>query len=123
MTETNLSDVQRWLLNRETTIDWIDHQDGVWCLSSAFPSSTFIALYETPNAIPNRRDQILYAIAVHLEMLLSPGESCDEQTENERELTINFARANWDEILRIDREMGLSADFDSYVVPAMTHRK
>ncbi|MCC9603373.1 hypothetical protein LOC67_22720 [Stieleria sp. JC731] len=122
MNESNLANVRHWLLNRTTTIDWIDHQDGVWCLSSAFPPSVLINLYETPDAIPSRRDQILYAIAVHLEMLLTPGESCDDTTENDRELTISFARENWDDILRIDREMGLSGDFDLHVVPAMADR-
>ena len=117
--ETNNDLIQRWLLDPAVTVDWIDHQDGVWCISSEFPTSTLIGLYQTPEALPSRRDQILYAIAVHLEMLLDPNESRDEVMECERKLTIEFARSNWGEILRIDREMGFSCDFDTYVLAFM----
>ena len=37
-----------------------------------------------------------------------------------REALSRFVRNNWQEILRIDREMGLGVDFDTFVVPYMT---
>lgn len=118
--DPKLAEVRRWLVEPRTKVDWIDHQDGAWCLSSAFPPSILIDLYRTPDAVPKRRDLVLYAIAIDLETVFTPGESDDGLTKDQRALTIAFARETWDEILRIDREMGLSADFDSYVVPAMT---
>ena len=123
MLDSKFTIVRDWLRNGSTTIDWVDHEDGVWCLSSAFPTSVLIELYKTADAIPKRRDSILYAIALHLEMLFALGKLCDGQAIDEREITIRFSRENWDDILRIDREMGLSADFDFHVVPAMTDRE
>ena len=122
MSESNIDAIHNWLLKRRATVDWIDHQDGVWCIASAFPPSTLIKLHETPNAIPSRRDKILYAIGVHLQSLLTPGEPIEEQIENERELTISFAQANWPDILRIEKEMGFSGDFDTYVIPLLADR-
>ena len=118
--DTKLAEVRRWLVEPRTKVGWIDHQDGAWCLSSAFPPSVLIDLHRTPDAVPKRRDLILYAIALYLETVFIPGESEDDLTEDERALTIDFAREAWDEILRVDRKLGLSADFDLYVVPAMT---
>jgi len=120
VTESTLSVVRKWLLNSNINVDWIDHQDEAWSLPNTFPVSALIELYKIPEAIPKRRDEILYAIANTLELLLVPYEECDEETESERSLTINFTRENWEDILRIDREMGLGSDFDEYVVPAMS---
>lgn len=113
------SSVEQWMVHRTVHIPVFEHQDGEWCIASTLPTSRLIELYNTPNAIPGRRDSILYAIAINLEMLLGPDPTEREEVEQDRDLILEFAQNAWKDIVRIDREIGLSGDFETHVVPYM----
>ena len=125
MTSQHFLDVQKWLtisrIHRLTfRLDWLDHQDGLWCLPSFFYAPALIQLWHTPNAKSDRRDYILYAIVLHAEQLLTPWETSTESEESAREELIAFCKLNWQEILRINTEMGFHEEFSDYVVPAVS---
>lgn len=103
-----------WLSDDSVAIDVIDHQDGNWVIASAFSSEDLILLYAQSGAVPSRRDRVLFALVVQLQSVLESNDSID--ADSLASLT-EFIRGNWVDILRIDREMGLGGDFDTYVVP------
>lgn len=118
--ETCADELKRWLVEPAGSVGWVDQQDGAWAIASLVSNSALIDLFRTPDALPHRRDEVLYALAINLQIVLSPKSQRDPKLESERDLIIEFSRENWTDILRIDREMGLSGDFDAYVISFMT---
>ena len=116
----NAQSIEEWLRDANSHIYVFEHQDGAWCIASSYSTSLLIQLHCLADSVPNRRDEILYAIAIKLQMSLGPDNADRLIVETERQDLIGFASRNWHDILRIDREMGLSGDFDSHVVPFMT---
>jgi hypothetical protein len=115
----NAKTIEEWMVDPAIHLPVFEHQDGEWCIASAFPVPKLIDLYNLPNTVAARRDSILYAIAINLEMLLGPDPNGREEVEPYRERILEFAIDAWNDILRIDREMGLSGDFETHVLPYM----
>jgi len=120
----DLAALAKWVGNKRVSLPAVDHEDGDSVIATVFSYEDLLLMLQVPNAVPSRRDSILCALVLELECLLDPNdpnESYDESTANVAlaELT-QFAKDNWQEILRIDREMGLGFDFNRFVVPHIT---
>ena len=111
--------LQKWLTDERVADSGLDHQDGAWCIASSWTHDELLPLLQLPDAVPARRDSILFALNIQLQCLLDPGENDNESDGSAEALDVltQFTRDNWDDILRIDREMGLGGDFDTFVVP------
>ena len=125
MESQNFVEAKKWvssgpIARRLFRIGWLDNQDGVWCMSAAFSTLELVELWNTRDAVADRRDAVLYAIVLHAEELLTPWETSSSREEDDRELTLQFCKSNWTEILRVEREMGFSDEFTAYVVPALS---
>ncbi len=112
--------IEEWLIDPDSHIDGFEHQDGLWCIASTTVVADLFKLYRMRDTVKSRHDAILYTIAIKIEMLLGPDSSDRESVETDREELLAFAANNWLELQRIDREMGLSGDFESHVVPFMS---
>ena len=118
---TDIHSLAEWLADRNCSLPTVDHQDGVWVIASAFTHVDLLPLLSCADAIPARRDCITYALIVQLNCLIDTSESnepyTDETSPQALDTLTQFARDNWDDVLRIDAEMGFGADFDTFVVP------
>lgn len=112
-----LHTLSKWLRNSAEHCDFIDHQNGEWVIASSFSCDQLIPLVTRSDAIASRRDSVLFALVVQLQSLLDPHEADDPVA---LATLAEFIRNNWDEVLRIDREMGFGHDFDTLVVPHIT---
>jgi hypothetical protein len=125
MTEaSDIRALEAWLTTHTYSIPWIDHQDSEWAIASTFGYSDLIPLLDTPDCISSRRDSLIYALVLQLESLLDPNESHDTYNASDAAIAkqelLQFARKNWENIKRIDREIGFGHDFNSFVVPILS---
>jgi len=117
----NIRELEFWLKTPTKSISWIDHQDGEWVIASHFRIRDMLPLLDSPECVPSRRDSLIFALVLQLQSLLadSPEPYTPAEAETAKESLLNWARENWSEVLRIDQEMGLGVDYDTFIVPFM----
>lgn len=119
-----LDELSKWLTDADHALPLVDHQDGEWVIASAFTFDQLLPLIQAPNLVSRRRDAILYALVLQLEGLLDPDDSGEPYDDSSAALALSalskFVRDNWSEVMRIERDMGFGASFDTFVVPYVT---
>ncbi len=109
----------KWVLDDSVDGGVYEGQDGPWCIASNEKVENLLAASSLSQAIPARRDLILFAIAIDLQHLLSADDVQwkDQNVMSCRKILIRYARDNWHEFLRIDKRFGLGDEFHELVAP------
>lgn len=122
----NADQARAWVVG-ETDDFAIASQDGPWAVADGLPFQQWFLLFNEPNAIPKRRDEIAYVICILFQDHFDPNSTwretmSPEEREEEFKQLSDFILQNWQAFYGTAQEPAMGGDFDETLLPLLRAR-